>query len=449
MTVRLFQLSAAVLLTAVLLPALARVAHAEEALRAPPLEPAALDLLPLDDGERARFNEQHGVLVYRMQALDKQLSKLRTQLAQRKDKSDADGKRLQVEIRRLGTQVAALMARLTDELRAYGVDGPLVAYMNHAPRGEGRLERYSHGLVLLLPDLTSTQQAMFDRVVAQVEGAYFAIGAQKERTMLALKQSELPKDKLNGLAQTFDRQLQVTDQRFWLLVDYALTRDQKVWIWQRLPQRIKRKSQPVEHMYALPGLEVSQASRLRALMTEIEHEVSPDQAAVRRIAVELRDAKLPADRRKALTEERAAANKRIAELERFRRETVQAILTKDQWLEFLSIPPRISINERGGNFGRDLDGWTPTAAQRKGMAEIDRELADKRKAAARRMADLRREGSDYGADSPQMMSMQMAMAGAKAEGAAAGRDKMAAIFTRVMTPTEVGQWVLGHWGYKR
>ena len=131
-----------------------------------------------------------------------------------------------------------------------------------------------------IDDLTPAQRWLFDRTLTQMDGAYHANGAQRERTMLALKQSELDKDKMRAIGQTFDRQLRVMEQRFWLLVDVTLDVEQKVWIWEHLPQTMRRKSQAIEHLYTLPGLSGSQGTRLRALVTEIEHESSPDNAAV-------------------------------------------------------------------------------------------------------------------------------------------------------------------------
>ena len=43
----------------------------------------------------------------------------------------------------------------------------------------------------------------------------------------------------------------------------------------------------------------------------------------------------------------------------------------------------------------------------------------------------------------------MAMDGARAEQAAAGREILGAIFSDVMSADDVAKFVLGHWGYKR
>ena len=433
------------------------VATADEA-RGPRLSPAALDLLPFDNFERQDFYKAHGSLVYRMNAIRKQVGKLHKQRAaiqaKKGKRSPGDAQKLaslQKEIRRVSPQVAALMGRITEEVRGTGVDGALIAYMNHAPRGPRRVQRYSQGLVLLLDDLTPAQRWLFDRTLTQMDGAYHANGAQRERTMLALKQSELDKDKMRAIGQTFDRQLRVMEQRFWLLVDVTLDVEQKVWIWEHLPQTMRRKSQAIEHLYTLPGLSGSQGTRLRALVTEIEHESSPDNAAVRRInaAMKANDKKLPAAERKKLLAERGEAYGRLNELNRFRRDEVKRILTEDQWLAYVAIPPYLSTNERSGSYRRTLEGWKPNGRQQAKIRELQKAQREASREARNKMNLARRAGTDFGADSPEMMSMQMAMNGAKADQAQAARDLLGGIFLDVMTVDEVGRWVLGHWGYKR
>jgi len=439
------------LLLALALPAAAKDTPTTpaSAVKPPLLVQGAADLLPFDELQRAAFNKKHGILVYRLQALERKADKLAGQAARIKNPRDTKRRKLMDEARRLRIQTTALRMRLTQELVAFGVDGSLIAYMNAAPKGAGRLERYAHGLVLLLNDLDPTQRALFNLVVPQIDGAYDAIAAQKERTLLALKQSTLEKDKIRALGRTFDRQLRVIDQRFWLLVDCTLGRDQKVRLWKNLPQRIKRKSQPVEHLYQLPGLTASQALRLKANLTELEHEAAPDQAGVKRIAVELKAKGLSGKQRQTLTRERTEAYKRLGELRRVTFETTRDILTDDQWLTYEAIPPRLSTNDRSGNYNRVFSGFKPTPAQAAHMKAMQTAMRQERRAMQKRMGEIRREGADYGPDSPQMMSMQMEMAGAKAESAAMARRFLGAMFTEVLAPAEVTHWVMGHWGYKR
>ncbi len=416
---------------------------------APILKPGGQDLLPFDDFGRQDFNKKNGVLVYRLGALEKKAGKLRSQAYKIKNAKDAKRRGMLEEARRLTVQTTALRMRLTQELVASGIDGSVIAYINGAPRGAGRMERYAHGLVLLLSDLSDKQRALFEQVVTQIDGAYHAITATKERTLLSLKQSKLDKAETGAVRRTFDAQLRLIDQRFWLLVDLTLGLEQKAALWNRLPGRMRRKSQPIEHLYQLPGLTPAQATRLRAVQTEQEHELSPDTAAVKRIAVQLKDKALSREQRQALTKQRGTVYGRIMELRRSTAKATRSILTDEQWLAFEAIPPRVSTNERSGNYRRVLNGFKPDGRQQAQIRKLQAAQRVERRATQKRMAEIRRSGGDYSPDSPQMAGMQMAMAGAKAESAASNRTFLGAVFLDVLRADDVSRWVMGHWGYKR
>jgi hypothetical protein len=71
-------------------------------------------------------------------------------------------------------------------------------------------------------------------------------------------------------------------------------------------------------------------------------------------------------------------------------------------------------------------------------AELDgarEELTSRRIAAAAR-------GADYGPDSPQMMDMQMEMAGIESDAGRLQRRFSRRIFLELLTPSQVVEWVL-------
>ncbi len=424
-------------------------APAVERLVPKPIQMGAIELLPFNDLEIQDFRREHGVLFARIQGLGKRMASLGKKLGKRKNKNDAESKKLKADLRRVRVQHGALRARLTDELMDAGVDGALIAYMNKAPGGARRVERYAYGLVLLLDDLSDDQRLMFERVGAQMEGSFLALRAQKQRTTLALKQAKLEKDEVRAIQRTFDRQERLIDQRFWQLTDFTLTRDQRARLWRTLPRTLRRKNQPVEHLYALPGLTPAQGTRLKALLTEVEHESSPDQAAVKRINAALKQKDEPRGDRNALVKERGEAYKRLGELRRYSAKATREILTDAQWHAYEAIPPRVNTNERRASYKRVLEGFKPSAPQQRTMKRLQQEFRTEQRAARQRMNELRREGEDYGADSPQMAGMQMAMQGAKADGERAQRAMLGRIFTEVLTPQQVSSWVMGHYGYKR
>jgi hypothetical protein len=414
-----------------------------------PLQQGRMDLLPFDDIQLQDFNKENGVLLSRTRALQRRVESLAKKYRKRKNKNDKEGKKLLHDIRRLRIQITALHVPITEALLAAGVDAPLIAYMNKAPTGARRAQRYAYGLVLLLPDLDADQRALFERATSQVEAAEFAIQAQKERTALALAQTKLEKPEQRQIAGTFDRQLRLIEQRYWQLTDYALSEPQRAQLWRWLPRAVKRKSQPVEHLYALPDLTPSQGTRLRALLTEVEHESSPDNATVKRVNAELRKKGLAADERTALTKERQQAYQRLSELRRYGAKATREILTDAQWLAYEAVPPRVSANDRKANYRRVLEGWTPDAAQAKRIKALSADMRKAQREIRKRTADLARQRADYGADSPQMAGMQMEMQGMQAEGQRHQRAYVGRIFTEVMTDEQVSRWLMGHYGYKR
>jgi hypothetical protein len=424
----------------------------------PSLRSEAFDLLPLDELEREAFNRAHGPLVYRAQAQEKKLRALNAKIAKTeaarakaKDKKahDAALRPMQKERRELRVQVAALFARLTDEVVAAGVAPWLIPVLNTAPQGPDRLERHSHRLVLLAPELRADQWDLCYGVLARMEGALDALRAQEERTTLAMKQAELTKEQAAGIKATFDQQRRLIDKRFWLLVDFVLDEDQRVALWQVLPQRMKHKSQAKEHLFLLQDLKPGQLARLQALTTELEQESAPDSAALKRLQNALRDKKLDAKTRKTLTNERGQAYARLSELRRFAATEIKKVLTKAQYREYLSIPPRLSVNDRRATNKLVLEGFKPSAKQQAAMKALAAEARAEKQQAAQALAALRRESQDYGPDSPQMMGMQMMMAGMQAAGSGQQRALMGRVFLEILSEEEVARWVLGHWGYKR
>ncbi|MDA1194907.1 MAG: hypothetical protein O2894_06950 [Planctomycetota bacterium] len=418
-------------------------AAAEESL-APTLKAQAIDLLPFDVSSRATFTEQHGRLFNHSVGSHREWLRLRAELAKTQGEARPA---LEVRVRRAGVQTSALLVRLTEALVAFGVEGSLIAHMNHAPAGSDRVVRYAHSLVLLEPDLTPTQRALFEHVHAGVDAARNALQAQRERTLLAVGQSGLDEPQQRGLARTFDRQLQIIDQRYWMLVDHTLSVAQRAWIGERLPQPLRTKSQEADHLYELSGLEPNQAARLRALLTEVEQERAPDLATVRRLGAQS-DTPPDAAERQRIAQERGAAYGRLAALDRYRHESLRAILSATQWCEFVAIPPRVATGDRAGNYRRLFEGWEPTTAQAAAIQQFRTEGNAARRAARSRIAAMRAESGTYGPDSPQMMSMEMAMTGARAEQGRLEREVAGHIFLNIMTPDEVSRWVLGHWGYK-
>ncbi len=443
---RLVPLALAVFLLA---PSIVRADEATATLHGPTLELEHLDLLPLGEFEREDFRKEHPKLSKRLQSLASRIGGLEKKL-QGTDKKDGEAaKKLRAEISRLRTEADAPLAELRAELLPHGLADGILVQMARAPKGQGRVERYSHQLVLLLAGLDASQRAIFERVIPEVDGAYLSAKALHDRTQLALEQSGLEKRKVQGILYGFRRQTSVVETRFWRLVDYVLEDDQKAALWEMLPTRMRRHATPQDHVFALPGVVPSQGARVKALITELEAEGAPDRALVNRTRAAMRDKGLPKEERAALAREQREANARLQALKRYAHEATHEILTDAQIHAMKAIPPRVSMNDRRRDGRRVLEGMTFTAAQQDRMEVLRGEGRKAARAYRDRMQDIRKESGDVGPDSPQMMMMEMMSASARGEALAVQRLLLGRVFREVLTPGQVSGWAMGLYGDRR
>ena len=203
----------------------------------------------------------------------------------------------------------------------------------------------------------------------------------------------------------------------------------------------------IEHLYALPGLTASQGTRLKSILTEMEAEMAPDQALVKRNQTFMR--KAGKDEKKALQKENQAAYTRLQDLQLYASTAMKEVLTEAQYQAYLAIPPNISNNERKQRAKRLLEGLPFSAEQELAYKGLEREYRQKGREIQKRVRDIQRKGSDYGPDSPQMGMMQMEMAGAAAEGQVLQREAMGRLFIDVLTHDQISGWVLGFYGPMR
>ena len=286
-------------------------------------------------------------------------------------------------------------------------------------------------------------------MVPEIDGAYLAAEAMKDRTELALAQSGLEKRQVQGVLYGFRRQTNVIESRFWRLVDYVLTDEQKAALWEMLPTRMRTHATPQDHVYALPGLEPSQGARVKALVTEIEAESAPDQALVSRVKQLLKDKGLSREERAALAKDQREAQERLQALRRFAYDATKEILTEEQIQAMKAIPPRVSINDRRGDGRRVFEGVVFTADQQGRLEQLRKEGRKAAKAYRARMQEIRKESDDVGPDSPQMMMMEMMSAGARGEAQTLQRLLIGRVFREVLTPDQLSGWVMGLYGDRR
>jgi hypothetical protein len=420
-----------------------------EAPSGPTLDPRSLDLLPLDEFERADLVAEHADVAGRLRDLAGRLERVDRQLARRDDPRDAESQALRDEAMRVAEQMRPLLVHLTALLRSRGLTDDLMRAMAEAPRGESRVGRYGQRLVLLLEDLTPAQRRLFERLVAELEGAWLVTEASRARAQLALEQAGIEPPARSAVLSGFQRQMQLADSRFWRLVDYVLTTDQKAALHDVLPTPLRRGDPPMDHLYALPGLTPPQIGRLKALFTEVEAESAPDEAALKRLRTRLRERDLPAPERRILQAEQAEAQARLTALRRFTRDTVREILTAEQHHEVKAIPPRVGINERREDPRRLFEGMPLDLAQQAALEVLQKEARERGRAVARRVQDLRGSSSDYGPESPQTAMMDMMVQATQGENLAVQRELLGRAFLEVLTPEQTTRWVLGHYGRPR
>ena len=408
-------------------------------------------LLPITEAERLQLGVEHAALFARLRTLTSKHEKEARQLARLQAQRKPNAKKLAKAKQTLVRTRVALQTTWQEALphvEPMGVTREVLARVEAAPTGVGRAARYAHALVLDLP-LDEAQRAFFERVVPEVNGAWFTLAAQKRRLELVAKQAELQPEQRRALVSATDQQLRLIDQRFWLLTDFVLRRGQRRQLMDLVPTEYTKVQNAVEHLYQLPEMKPAQGTRLQALLTEMEAELAPDQATVRRVGARMKTKDLTKEERKALQEERTEAYKRMQALQLYAAKETKALLTSEQYDAYRAIPPRLSHNDRRMNPKRVFERVTFTPAQDAAMKALDRSYRAKRRAMQKRIAELRRESADYGPDSPQMGMMQMEMAAAGAEGARLQREAIGRILLEVLTHDQVSSWALGLTGRAR
>ncbi len=415
----------------------------------PLLRAADLKLLPIDQVERMKLYREHREVMQQINRSTSMVERLEKQLAARKKPNDKKSMELRTRLGKARVAYRSVMAKAMPILEPYGVDAFVLQRVADAPLGIGREARYAHSLVLTLADLDERERAFFERVVHEVNASWFTLTAQKRRLELVAKQAELDRDRRRQLVGVVDQQLRLVDQRFWQLVDFVLDEDQRYTLMQMVPQGYTRIQNAVEHLYQIPGLKADQAARIKSLLTEIEAELSPDQALVRRLQKEARDKSKSKAEKAAVQQELAAATMRIQDLTLWSAEQGKKILTEDQYRYYRAIPPRLSHNDRRRRFKQVFERVNWSAEQKVLLSGLERSTREAKRAAQKKIADLRRATADYGPDSPQMGMMQMEMAGVASEGAAIQRKLIGRVFRDVLTQDQVSAWVLGLTGRTR
>jgi len=277
------------------------------------------------------------------------------------------------------------------------------ARLRAMPRGELREERYNHGVLLEVEDLTAAQRDLLERAVAATDAAMRALLVQRRRIAPSLDDEMRPR-----MVASLDRQRYETEQRFWQVVYFVLEPAQARWARERLSPRYRPVREPEQQLYVLKGITPSQATRVRAIFAEFESERAADDAATLALRARLQDRSLAAAERQALQCEAAEASARVQRLADGLRGSIYAILTPEQVLEFEASPLVLGMGQRGQPASRVL-GTLPLspeqASRRAGMQkEFEREQAAIQKGMSGEYNSMMKEA--FGPESPQQMTME-------------------------------------------
>ena len=316
---------------------------------------------------------------------------------------------------------------LADALADAGIDKRVLELIARVETGPLLKERYARRLVFLAPDLTAAQRRLFGRLVIGVDGAQLALAG-----IVAQTKDEIAKQALRRRIRTFE-------QRYWRMVQYALTVRQRVALRKLYPESHAGINDIVGHLYRLRGMTPTQASRIRALATEFESESVADVAEARRLEQQVKAGRKQAQAK--LREVRLRQAERTQEAYRRGRE----VLTKAQFEELEALVPLLSPAQRAQHPGELVKKMHPRPEQAARLEELGARVERRAKEVEAGVRKRRRDlaGDNIGEESPQMVMMQMMQLGARAEITAEFEAAARVAVLEVLTPQQILGWIVG------
>jgi hypothetical protein len=336
------------------------------------------------------------------------------------------------ERRELAQRLLGRAEGVREALVEAGIDPRVAERIDRLPPGPLLVERYAHEIPLEAPGLSPEQRELLQHLHPAVLAAQWALSVQRERLADALKGDDVRR---RQVTESFDRQIREIEKRYWRIVGYALTEEQRVAIHPLLPQPYQRPPGLERHVFQVPGLTLAQAGRLRSLIAEFESESAADGAEVRRLEAQLKEGPDP-----AAAAARDAAIDRLAGLLRGIVERANAILTPEQLRYIDSLPPLLGPEETMDGIVAEL-GLTPEQQERLKplVDEVRRAAEEAQRRAEERTRELRDEVSG---ESPQMMTMQMMQQGAAGEIARARFEAARKALLGIVDKRQVLAWIL-------
>ena len=322
-----------------------------------------------------------------------------------------------------------LRAEKTGGLGGTGLDAAVIKRLVSIPRGPLREERYSHLVVLeVAPNL--------DRLVAATDAAQAVVHAQREQLLKGLDDRIMRA----RIESTCGEQQRTIERRFWRVAYFALTPDQMRAARELFAPRYKQYPDLPQQLQLLPDLTPSQGVKLRSLFAETESENAADQAEVRRIAVALREPALKPEERTALNHANGAAYGRMEQRNNALTEAVRATLTKEQLDALHARPPYLNPGELGQPPWELVREMRLSPEQAARLKQIEQESGKAR--GAMQPPDMGTMMAEIGPESPQMMAVETSRLGARVKVIDHFREVGRVVFTEVLTPTQMCDWVV-------
>jgi len=342
------------------------------------------------------------------------------------------------ERRELVRKLAPLMGKeegVREALVLAGIDEKVSERLASLYPGPLLVERYSHGLVLELPDLTERQRVLFTHLHPSVLAAQWSLSWQRRKLEqdAALKKDEILRRRLLDASS---RSIREIEKRYWRVVGYALTVEQRAALHTWLPQAYQRPPNLQAHVFQVPGLTPSQASRIQALITEYASETAADTAEIQRLQA---NREMDAAQKQRAIE---AATDRVADVLRAVVERSHKILTPDQLRHIDALPPLLTPGERNqtANYVKQM-GLRPE--QMKRLEKLAAEVMAKVKAEqARAREKLGGMQGELGGDSPQAMTMQMMQQNVNATRMLAMEEAAQVAVLEILDKRQVLGWVI-------
>ena len=303
-------------------------------------------------------------------------------------------------------------------LRTEGIDERALDLLAILPDGPRFHERYIHRLTLRVHGLGERQRTLLRTLIHAMDGAQLTLDAARAHG------DESQRARI-------DFRIAALERRFWRLVMYALTADQRVDLKDLLPEANIHAPNALGHLFLLEDMTPRQATRAIAMLKEYESETAPDVAAARRL------------RALAKPAEAAQFDRRVQDRYKELFEEIEPVFTKKQWTELRGLVPFVPPEDRKKHPSEIVKAAKPRPEQMARLTELGRRIESVRRKVTAEAARKRKEmAAEIGEESPQATTMNMMNASAEATTVAVMAEAAHEAIVEILDPDQVSLWLL-------